>query len=59
MQSGAAGKKKKRRYVPPTIAKLPLEKARQFIVERTNCSNQEATQLLESMREELREREKD
>ena len=55
--SGSDGKKKKRPYVPPTITNLPLEKATRFIIERTHCSDQEATSLLESMRRELRQEE--
>jgi hypothetical protein len=49
-------KKKKRPYTPPTVTKLPLEKAKQFVVELTRCSDQEATDLLESMRRELRKK---
>jgi len=57
MHSGLAGKKRKKLYVPPTSKKLPIERARQFVIERTSCSDQEATELLESMREELRQKE--
>jgi len=55
MRSGSDDKKKK--YIPPTLTKLPLDKAKQFIVERTNCSDQAATKLPESMREELGQKE--
>jgi hypothetical protein len=57
MRSGSDDKKKKRLYVPPTLTKLPLEEAKQFVVERTKCSDQAATKLLESMREELGQKE--
>jgi hypothetical protein len=57
MHSGLDGKKKKRPYIPPTITKLPLEKANQFIVERTHCGDQEAVDLLESLHRESRRKE--
>ncbi len=57
MRSRSDDKKKKRLYVPPTITKLPLEKAKRFVVERTDCSDQAATKLLESLRGELRQKE--
>ena len=56
MHPGSDAKKKKTPYIPPSITKLPLEKAQRFIVERTHCSDQEATSLLESMRRELRQK---
>jgi hypothetical protein len=31
IHSGSNGKKKKKPYIPPTIIKLPLEKAKQLI----------------------------
>ena len=55
MRSGSDDKKKK--YIPPTLTKLPLEKAKQFVVKRTICSDQAATKLLESMRVELGKKE--
>jgi hypothetical protein len=54
MHSGSDGKKKKRAYIPPAITKLPLDKAKQFIIERTHCTDQEAMDLLGSMHGELR-----
>jgi hypothetical protein len=45
--SSSDGKKKKKRpYIPPTIIKRPLEKAKQLIMERTHCSDKEAMDLL-------------
>jgi hypothetical protein len=44
--SSSDGKKKKRPYIPPTIIKRPLEKAKQLIMERTHCSAKEAMDLL-------------
>ena len=52
MHPDSDGKKNKRPYIPPTITKLPLEEATRFIVERTHCSDQEAVDLLESLRRE-------
>ena len=57
MRSGSDDKKKKRLYVPPTLTKLPLEEAKQFVVERIKCGDQAATKTLESMREELGQKE--
>jgi hypothetical protein len=52
MHPDSDGKKKKRPYITPTITKLSPEKANRFIVERTHCSNEEAVDLLESLRRE-------
>ena len=52
MHADSDGKKNKRPYIPPTITKLPAEQANRFIVERTHCSDQEAADLLESLRRE-------
>jgi hypothetical protein len=52
MHPDSDGKKNKRPYITPTITKLPFEKAKQIIVERTHCSDQEAVDLLESLRRE-------
>jgi hypothetical protein len=52
MHADSDGKKNKRPYITPTITELPLEKASRFIVERTHCSDQEAVDLLESLRRE-------
>jgi len=52
MHSGSDGKNKKRPYIPPTITKLPLEKAKRLITERTHCSEREAMDLLDSLRRE-------
>jgi len=51
------GKRKKRPYIPPTLTELSLEKAKQFIVDRAHRSDREATELLESMRQEQRQNE--
>jgi hypothetical protein len=55
MHSGSDGEK--RPYIPPTITNLPFEKAKQIIVERTHCSDQEAADLLESLHREQRRKE--
>jgi hypothetical protein len=45
-------KKKKRPYSQPTMTKLTPERAKQFLAHGSNCSNQEVTDLLESLRRE-------
>jgi hypothetical protein len=50
MQS--ASKSKKKPYSPPTVTKLTPEQARQFVVDRLNCSDQEAVDFLKSLRRE-------
>jgi hypothetical protein len=42
--------KEKKPYIPPAITKIPPERAKQIIAERIHCSDQEAMDLLESMR---------
>jgi hypothetical protein len=55
MQSDSEGEKKS--YSPPTVTKLTPEQARQFVKGRTNCSDQEAADFLESMRREQQQNE--
>jgi hypothetical protein len=50
MKSDSEGKKKP--YAPPTVTRLPPERAKQFVADRTNCSDQEAADILESLRRE-------
>jgi hypothetical protein len=50
MQSDPGSKKKP--YSPPDITPLSLEQAKQFVSRRTNCSDPEATEFLESLRRE-------
>lgn len=47
-----SSKKKKRPYPCPVATELTPEEAKQFAIERGNCSDQEATGLLESLRRE-------
>jgi len=49
---------KKKPYAPPSVTKLSPELARQFVACRANCSDQEATDLLESLRREQQQHEK-
>ena len=42
----AVGKKS---YSKPTVRKLAQEQAKKFIVDRTGCSDQEATKIMESL----------
>jgi hypothetical protein len=57
MQARSEGKKK--RYSPPTVTKHTLEQAKQFVVDRTNCTDQEAVDLLESLRRKQQQSEKE
>jgi hypothetical protein len=43
----------KQPYSPPSARKLTLEQAKQFVACRTNCCDQGAAELLESLRREL------
>lgn len=49
---------KKRRYAPPAATRVTLHEAKEFVADRANWSDQEATDLLESLRRELRQSEK-
>jgi len=50
---------KKKTYAPPSITKLSRELAKQFVACHANCSDQEATDLLESLcREQQQQHEK-
>ena len=44
------GLKKKRPYSAPSVRELNLKQAKQFVMEHTNFSDQEATDLLDSVR---------
>jgi hypothetical protein len=50
--------KKKKSYLPPTLTKLTPEQARRFVIDHSNCSDQEALELLESLRREQQQKEK-
>ena len=50
MQFDSEGKKKP--YSSPTLTKLSTDQAKQFVASNTNCSDQEAADLLESLRQE-------
>jgi hypothetical protein len=40
----------KKKYFPPTVTELTLEQAKHFVACNANCSDQEAADLLESMK---------
>lgn len=50
MQFDSEGTKKP--YSRPTLTKLTLEQAKQFMAHLTNCRDQEALDALESLRQE-------
>jgi hypothetical protein len=43
---------RKETYSPPSVKRLTPEQARKFVVDRANCSEQEAEDFLESLRRE-------
>jgi hypothetical protein len=45
-------KNKKKPYSPPTVTNQTPERAKQFVADRANCSDQEAADFLESLRRE-------
>jgi hypothetical protein len=49
---------KKQPYSPPSARKLTLEQAKQFVACHINCSDQEAAELVESLRREQQSLEK-
>lgn len=49
-------KYKKRPYSPPTATKLTLEQAKRFVAEHSDCTDQEAVGLLESLRREQQQK---
>jgi hypothetical protein len=51
-------KSNKKPYSRLAATKVTSEQAKQFVVDRGNCSDQEATDLLESLRRELQQNEK-
>jgi hypothetical protein len=44
--------RKKTPYSSPSMSKLSLEQAKEFVSRRANCSEQEAADFLESLRQE-------
>lgn len=48
---------KRKPYSPPTVTKLTLEQAKQFAADRAHCGDQEAIDLLESLRREHQQNE--
>lgn len=45
-------------YSPPTVTKLTQEQAKQFVASNANCSDQKATELLESLCQKRQQNEK-
>jgi hypothetical protein len=45
--------KEKKPYFPPTLTKLTALQAKRFVMDRTDCSDQEAEDLLASPRREM------
>ncbi len=56
MQSDSANES--RSYSPPSLKKLTVEQARQFLATHAACQNQDATDLLEALDEEFQERQR-
>lgn len=53
MKDRAESRKKK--YSPPTITKLTQQQAIKLVMDRMKCTEQEAKDLLESLRKELKQ----
>jgi hypothetical protein len=49
---------KKKPYVRCAATKVTSEQAKEFVTDRANCSDREATDLLESLRRELLDNER-
>lgn len=45
--------KEKKPYSPPKLTKLTAVQVTQFVMDRTDCSNQEAEDFLDSLRREM------
>jgi hypothetical protein len=43
--------KKKKQYTPPKLNKLPLDKAKEVLLDQAACGNQEAKDLLSLLRQ--------
>jgi hypothetical protein len=54
MQSDSVGESKS--YSPPTLKKLTVEQARQFLATHASCGDQDAIDLLKLLDEEFQER---
>jgi hypothetical protein len=48
----------KKPYVPPALKKVDTEQARRFVIDHSHCGDQEALDLLESLRREQQQKEK-
>ena len=57
MKKETPGNTKKRPYLPPTITKLNLEQAKQFVSGHAQCNDQQAMDLLDSLRREQQQKE--
>ncbi|HZZ16983.1 MAG TPA: hypothetical protein VFE08_13590 [Candidatus Sulfotelmatobacter sp.] len=52
-------KPRKKEYCSPTLTKLAEDEAKKFVTDRTNCSDEEAQDVLESLREEQQDKKKE
>jgi hypothetical protein len=52
-------KPRKKVYSAPTLTKLAEDEAKKFVTDRTNCSDEEAQDILESLREEQQDKKKE
>jgi hypothetical protein len=50
---------RKKSYSAPTFTKLPEDEAKKFVTDRMNCSDEEAEDVLESLREEHQDKKKE
>ena len=54
---GPDSKGKKKPYLSPTLKKLTLERAKKFVVDRTDRNDQEAAEFLKSLRQQQPQKE--
>jgi hypothetical protein len=52
MKKESDSRKMKKKYFPPTVTKLTQDQAKQLVKDRTNQSDQEADDVLNSLRQE-------
>jgi hypothetical protein len=57
MKKATPGNTKKRPYLLPTITELNREQAKQFVAGHGQCNDQQAMDLLDSLRREQQQKE--
>ena len=55
MKDRKTGPQKKKKYSPPTATKLTQQQALKLVMERMNCTEQQARNFLDSIKEQSRD----